>query len=78
MDNVLQTSGMGFLQGLYPPVGDTLGSQTLRNGTVVQTPLNGFQNIPLQVVSNGANSENSAWLQGSTNCANAQSKSLHP
>jgi uncharacterized protein (UPF0303 family) len=52
-----------------------LGSQTLRNGTVVQTPLNGFQILPLQVVQNGANSENAAWLQGSTNCANAQSKS---
>ncbi|KIW92482.1 uncharacterized protein Z519_06329 [Cladophialophora bantiana CBS 173.52] len=71
-DNVLMPSAMGFLQGLYPPVGETLGSQTLRNGTVVQTPLNGFQLIPLQTVQNGANSENSAWLQGSTNCANAQ------
>ncbi|KAJ9617211.1 hypothetical protein H2200_000932 [Cladophialophora chaetospira] len=72
VDNVLQASGIGFLQGLYPPVGETLGSQTLRNGTVVQTPLNGFQLLPLQVVQNGANSENAAWLQGSTNCANAQ------
>ncbi|KIW68400.1 hypothetical protein PV04_04351 [Phialophora macrospora] len=72
VDNVLQASGIGFLQGLYPPVGETLGSQTLRNGTVVQTPMNGFQLLPLQVVENGANSENAAWLQGSTNCANAQ------
>jgi hypothetical protein len=68
----LQASGNGFLQGLYPPVGSTLGSQTLRNGTVVQSPLNGFQLIPLQVVQNGAGSEDAAWLQGATNCANAQ------
>jgi hypothetical protein len=60
------------LQGLYPPVGETLGSNTLRNGTSVQTPLNGYQLIPLQTVQTGTNSENAAWLQGSTNCANAQ------
>ncbi|KIX94124.1 uncharacterized protein Z520_10150 [Fonsecaea multimorphosa CBS 102226] len=72
LDTVLMPSAMGFLQGLYPPVGETLGSQTLRNGTVVQTPLNGFQLIPVQTVANGAGSENAAWLQGSTNCANAQ------
>lgn len=72
VDTVLQNSALGFLQGLYPPVGQQLGSNTLRNGTVVQSPLNGYQLIPLQTVTNGANSENSAWLQGSTNCANAQ------
>lgn len=71
-DTVLQSSAMGFLQGLYPPVGQTLGSNTLRNGTVIQSPLNGFQLIPLETVTTGTNSENSAWLQGSTNCANAQ------
>lgn len=71
-DTVLQNSAMGFLQGLYPPVGNTLGGNTLRNGTVVQSPLNGYQLIPLQTVQSGTNSENSAWLQGSTNCANAQ------
>ena len=72
VDTVLQDSTLGFLQALYPPVGETLGSETLRNNTVVQTPLNGYQLIPLQTVSTGANSENSAWLQGATNCANAQ------
>ena len=71
-DTVLQSSALGFLQGLYPPVGTQLGSNTLRNGTVVQSPLNGYQIIPLQTVETGANSENAAWLQGSTNCANAQ------
>jgi hypothetical protein len=75
VDTVLQNSAMAFTQALYPPVGETLGSQALRNGTVVQTPLNGYQLIPVQVVSTGANSENSAWLQGSTNCANAQTSS---
>lgn len=72
VDTVLQSSAMGFLQGLYPPVGTTLGSSTLRNGTIVESPLNGYQLIPLEQVTTGANSENSAWLQGATNCANAQ------
>jgi len=72
VDNVLQSSALGFLQGLYPPVGTQLGTNTLRNGTQVQSPLNGYQLIPLQTVETGTNSENSAWLQGSTNCANAQ------
>ncbi|KAK6372757.1 hypothetical protein LTR64_004675 [Lithohypha guttulata] len=72
VDTVLQVSAQAFLQGIYPPVGSQVGSTTLRNGTVVQTPLNGYQLIPLQTVETGANSENSAWLQGSTNCANAQ------
>ncbi|KIW18281.1 hypothetical protein PV08_02569 [Exophiala spinifera] len=71
-DTVLQNSALGFLQGLYPPVGETLGSNTLRNGSVVQSPLNGYQLIPLETVTTGTNSENSGWLQGSTNCANAQ------
>jgi len=69
-DTVLQNSALGFLQGLYPPT--QLGSQKLRNGTTVQAPLNGYQLVPLQTVETGTNSENSAWLQGSTNCANAQ------
>ena len=41
-------------------------------GTVVDAPLNGYQLIPINAVSNGASNENSAWLQGNTNCANAQ------
>ena len=59
-------------QALYPPVGGTLGSNTLRNGTVVQSPLNGYQLIPIQLVSNGGGSEDSAWLQGAQGCANAE------
>lgn len=74
VDTVLQPSAMGFLQGLYPPVGATLGSQKLANGSTVEAPLNGFQLIPVEPVSslaNGANAENTAWLQGSSGCGNA-------
>ena len=45
VDDVLQNSAAGFLQGLYPPVGATLGSQKLANGTTVEAPLGGFQLI---------------------------------
>jgi hypothetical protein len=40
----------------------------------VEAPLNGFQLIPVNAVasaSSSANSENSAWLQGSSGCENA-------
>ena len=71
LDDVLMPSCLGFLQGLYPPVGPTLGQQTLRNGTVVQVPLNGYQIIPVGTVTSGTGSEDSAWLQGSGYCAKA-------
>lgn len=71
LDNVLMSSTQGFLQGLYPPVGATLGSQTLGNGTIVTAPLDGFQLINVQTVTSGTGSEDSAWLQGSSNCAKA-------
>lgn len=74
VDAVLQNSAMGFLQGLYPPVGTTLGTQALANGSSVTAPLAGYQLIPVNTVtsaSSGANSENSAWLQGQSGCANA-------
>ncbi|KAI9825589.1 MAG: hypothetical protein M1819_000485 [Sarea resinae] len=74
-DTVLMNSAQGFLQGLYPPVGSTLGTQTLRNGTTVEAPLNGYQLIPISQVQGGSGSENSAWLQGSTNCAKAEASS---
>lgn len=72
VDAVLQNSALGFTQALYPPVGSTLGQATLRNGTVVQSPMNGYQLIPISIVSTGGSNENSAWLQGSTGCANAE------
>ena len=74
VDTVLQNSAAGFLQGLYPPVGPTLGTQKLANGTSVEAPLGGFQLIPVNAVASaasGSNSENSAWLQGSNGCNNA-------
>ena len=74
VDTVLQNSAAGFLQGLYPPVGATLGTQKLANGSSVEAPLGGFQLIPVNAVasaSSSANSENSAWLQGSSGCENA-------
>ena len=74
VDTVLQNSAAGFLQGLYPAVGPTLGTQTLANGSSVEAPLNGFQLIPVNLVasaSSSANSENSAWLQGASGCNNA-------
>ncbi|OWP01261.1 histidine acid phosphatase [Marssonina coronariae] len=73
-DTVLQNSAAGFLQGLYPPTGATLGTQSLANGSSVSAPLDGYQLIPVNTVtsaSSGANSENSAWLQGQSGCAKA-------
>ena len=71
LDPVLMPSAQGFLQGLYPPVGSTLGSEKLANGTVVQAPLDGYQLIPIAEIATGANSESSGWLQGAGNCGNA-------
>jgi acid phosphatase len=69
-DAVLQNSATGFLQGVYPPVG-SLSSQELANGTTVQAPLNGYQLIPLSLIDSGASSEDSTWLQSTTDCQNA-------
>jgi hypothetical protein len=74
VDTVLQNSATGFLQGLYPPVGVTLGSQTLANGTSVEEPLGGYQLIPVSVLaseSSIANSGDSQWLEGNSGCQNA-------
>lgn len=38
---------------------------------MVEVPLNGFQIIPVGTVTSGTGSEDSAWLQGSANCAKA-------
>ena len=70
-DTVLQDSTAGFLQGLYPPVGATLGTQTLRNGTNVTAPLNGFQLIPIGLVTSGSGGEDAGWLQSTTGCGAA-------
>ncbi|KAK5125531.1 hypothetical protein LTR85_000642 [Meristemomyces frigidus] len=70
-DVVLQSSAMGFLQGLYPPVGAGLDTQTLKNGTVITAPMNGYQLIPVELVASGSNSEDSGWLQAASGCAKA-------
>jgi len=70
-DVVLQNSAMGFLQGLYPPVGEELGTSTLANGTEITAPLNGYQLITVGEVDTGADSENNAWLQSATGCGQA-------
>lgn len=70
LDNVLQNSAVGWLQGLYPPVGGA-SNQTLRNGTVVEAPFNGYQLIPISITSSGSGSEDNPWLQSSSSCNNA-------
>ncbi|KAL4773409.1 histidine phosphatase superfamily [Aspergillus nidulans var. acristatus] len=70
-DAVLQNSATGFLQGVYPPVG-SVSSQELANGTTVESPLNGYQLIPLALIDSGASSEDSTWLQGTTDCNKAK------
>ncbi|KAL2220458.1 histidine phosphatase superfamily [Thermoascus aurantiacus ATCC 26904] len=71
-DEVLQNSATGFLQGLYPPVGSSAAKETLRNGTTVEAPLDGYQLIPLSVLDSGADSEDASWLQGASNCPKAE------
>ncbi|KAF2181841.1 phosphoglycerate mutase-like protein [Zopfia rhizophila CBS 207.26] len=72
VDNVLQNSATAFLQGLYPPVGETMGIQTLANGTDVQTPMSGYQLIPVNTIASGTGSEDNGWLQDATGCQNAK------
>ncbi|KAL1608426.1 hypothetical protein SLS60_003368 [Paraconiothyrium brasiliense] len=72
VDNVLQNSAQGFLQGLYPPYQT---AQTLRNGSDVQAPMDGYQLIPINTVDTGAGSEDNGWLQDASSCANAKTSS---
>ncbi|KAJ5191993.1 Histidine phosphatase superfamily clade-2 [Penicillium cinerascens] len=69
-DAVLQNSATGFLQGVYPPALKA-ASQTLGNGTFIQSPLDGYQIIQLQTTDTSQDSESSAWLQGSSDCSKA-------
>ena len=73
LDNVLMSSAVGFLQGLYPPT--SFATEKLRNGQQSTAPLNGYQIIPIQQTTSGTGSEDTAWLQGATNCANAVTSS---
>lgn len=67
LDDVIQNSGQAFLQGLYPPVGNS-ATETLRNGSTIQAPLNGYQLIPMMTVQTGSDSENNPWLESTTSC----------
>ncbi|KAJ5919544.1 hypothetical protein N7454_009379 [Penicillium verhagenii] len=69
-DAVLQNSATGFLQGVYPPA-QKAANTTLGNGTVIDSPLNGYQLIQLQTTASSSNSEDSSWLQGSSDCSKA-------
>lgn len=74
-DTVLQNSAQGFLQGLYPPVGEVLGSQLLRDGSNSTSPLDGYQLIPISIISGSTNSESQGWLQAATGCGAATASS---
>ncbi|KAF9631848.1 Histidine phosphatase superfamily clade-2 [Lasiodiplodia theobromae] len=74
-DTVLQNSATGFLQGLYPPVGSDVSTETLRNGSTVSSPLNGYQLIPVGLTSTGAGSEDAGWLQDTSDCGAAETSS---
>lgn len=67
LDDVIQNSGQAFLQGLYPPVGN-IATETLRNGSTIEAPLNGYQLIPMMTVQTGSDSENNPWLESTTSC----------
>lgn len=67
IDDVIQNSGQAFLQGLYPPAGN-VAPETLRNGSTIQAPFNGYQLIPMTTVQSGSNSENNPWLESTTSC----------
>lgn len=72
VDNVLQNSAQGFLQGLYPPVQTV---QILANGQSVAAPMDGYQLIPVNTIETGAGSEDAGWLQDASSCANAKASS---
>lgn len=74
IDTVLQNSATGFLQGLYPPVGASLGSEALANGSTIEAPLGGYQLIPVSVLATTSpvsQPGDAQWLQGTTGCENA-------
>ena len=72
IDDVLQNSATGFLQALYPPVGSPADTETLRNGSKITAPMQGYQLIPLGVAESGSGSEDSSWLQDTSECAKAE------
>ena len=69
-DAVLQNSAVGFLQGVYPPAGNS-AKQTLANSTTVEAPLNGYQLVQITATSSSNSKEGATWLQGSSDCNKA-------
>lgn len=66
---ILQNTATAFLQGLYPPLKDLdpeLASQTLNNGSESESPLDGYQYVVLQGVSD--NSPDTIWIKGDDAC----------
>ncbi|CAI7634271.1 unnamed protein product [Penicillium manginii] len=63
-DDVIDNSGVGFLQG-------SIATETLRNGSTVEVPLNGYQLIPMSDVKSGSGSEDNTWLQSTSSCGKA-------
>lgn len=77
VDNVLQSSAIVFSQAIYPAAGSA-ANQTLADGDETQAPLNGYQYIPINIVSSASSTsgaEDTGWLQGSSGCANAVTSS---
>ncbi|KAK3687620.1 histidine phosphatase superfamily [Podospora appendiculata] len=74
IDNVLQNSAQVFLQGLYPPAGN-LATQKLANGSSINSPLNGYQYIPVNAVTSPTSGkgaeETNGWLQAGSGCTKA-------
>ena len=68
-DDVLQSSAVGFMQALYPPVGAT--EERLRNGSEVSAPMDGYQIVPVGETTTGAGSEDASWLQSTSDCGKA-------
>ncbi|KAJ5974779.1 hypothetical protein N7481_008486 [Penicillium waksmanii] len=54
-----------------PPVG-SIATDTLRNGSTIQSPLNGYQLIPMSDVRSGSGSEDNTWLQSTSSCSKAK------
>ncbi len=72
-DGVLHTSAQVFVQGLYPPLGDSV-KEKLANGSEITGPLDNYQYIPVNAISDAATAdkaESNTWLQGSSGCSNA-------
>ncbi|KAF4983039.1 hypothetical protein FZEAL_1464 [Fusarium zealandicum] len=66
---ILMNTATAFLQGLYPPLADIdpeIVSQTLNNGSESEAPLDGYQYVRLQTISD--NSPDTIWIKGDDAC----------